>query len=285
MGFGRGSRARCGLSYIWTAHGALGRVRCTVHPQAVTAGDGTRGTRPSPHLDGLYADALRRGTRSRCSPRAYRRAVELGPEGVGSSRGDGSAGLCPTWQRSQRRDTERWAAWGRIPAKRFAASRSASLRFDGLYIDASRSNPRTLSAPLWRIGRLRDFRAENVSQAIATSHGSEDERFDGGQRARPASRICDMRSSRPCRGRKGTFGRAQQGFIDSSIESCAGLFRLYAQRGELNHQPPIPLGSLYSGKPPCSIPEPPPFLDHKKREAVQMEQGGDFNMTSFRGAP
>ena len=174
---------------------------------------------------------------------------------------------------------------GRIPAKRFAASRSASLRFDGLYIDASRSNPRTLSAPLWRIGRLRDFRAENVSQAIATSHGSEDERFDGGQRARPASRICDMRSSRPCRGRKGTFGRAQQGFIDSSIESCAGLFRLYAQRGELNHQPPIPLGSLYSGKPPCSIPEPPPFLDHKKREAVQMEQGGDFNMTSFRGAP
>ena len=69
---------------------------------------------------------------------------------------------------------------GRIPAKRFAASRSASLRFDGLYIDASRSNARTLSAPLWRIGRLRDFRAESVSQAIATSHGSEDERFDGG---------------------------------------------------------------------------------------------------------
>lgn len=81
-------------------------------PQAATAGDGTRGTRPSPHLDGLYADALRRGTRSRCSPQAYRRAVELGPEGVGSSRSDGSAGLCPTWQRSQRRDTERWAAWG-----------------------------------------------------------------------------------------------------------------------------------------------------------------------------
>ena len=174
---------------------------------------------------------------------------------------------------------------GRIPAKRFAASRSASLRFDGLYIDASRSNPRTLSAPLWRIGRLRDFRAESVSQAIATSHGSEDERFDGEQRARPASRICDMRSLRPCRGRKGTFGRAQQGFIEASIEGCAGLFRLYAQRGELNHQPPIPLGSLYSGKPPCSIPEPPPFLEHKKREAVQMEQGGDFNMTSFRGAP
>ena len=174
---------------------------------------------------------------------------------------------------------------GRIPAKRFTASRSASLRFVGLYIDASRSNPRTLSAPLWRIGRLRDFRAESVSQAIATSHCSEDERFDGEQRARSASRICDMRSLRPCRGRKGAFGRAQQGFIDPSIEGCAGLFRLYAQRGELNRQPPIPLGSLYSGKPPCSIPEPPPFLEHKKREAVQMEQGGDFNMTSFRGAP
>lgn len=138
------------------------------------------------------------------------------------------------------------------------------------YIDASRSNPRTLSAPLWRIGRLRDFRAESVSQAIATSHGSEDERFDGEQRARPASRICDMRSLRPCRGRKGTFGRAQQGFIEASIEGCASLFRLYAQRGELNHQPPIPPGSLYSGKPPCSIPEPPPFLEHEKREAVQM---------------
>lgn len=223
MGFGRGSRARCGLSYIWTAHGALGRVRCTVHPQAVTAGDGTRGTRPSPHLDGLYADALRRGTRSRCSPRAYRRAVELGPEGVGSSRGDGSAGLCLTWQRSQRRDTERWAAWGRIPAKRFAASRSASLRFDGLYIDASRSNLRTPSAPLWRIDRLRDFRAESVAKPSRHLMAAKTSGLTG-RRARPASRICDMRSPRPCRGCKGIFGRAQQGFIDPSIEGCANLF-------------------------------------------------------------
>ena len=81
---------------------------------------------------------------------------------------------------------------GRIPAKRFAASRSASLRFDGLSIDASRSNARTLNAPLWRIGRLRDFRAESVSQAIATSHGSEDERFDGGREPGPlpAFAIC-----------------------------------------------------------------------------------------------
>ena len=153
---------------------------------------------------------------------------------------------------------------GRIPAKRFAASRSASLRFDGLYIDASRSNPRTLSAPLWRIGRLRDFRAESVSQAIATSHGSEDERFDGEQRARPTSRICDMRSLRPCRERKGTFGRAQQGFIDSSIEGCAAFFAYTHKEGNRISNPPIPLGSLYSGKPPCSIPEPPPFLEHEK---------------------
>ena len=88
----RGSRARCALPYIWTAHGALGRARCTVHPQAVTAGDGTRGTRPSPHLDGLYADALRRDTRSRCSPQAYRRAVELGPEGLGRAAATGAQG-------------------------------------------------------------------------------------------------------------------------------------------------------------------------------------------------
>lgn len=81
---------------------------------------------------------------------------------------------------------------GLIPAKRFAASRSASLRFDGLSIDASRSNARTLNAPLWRIGRLRDFRAESVSQAIATSHGSEDERFDRGREPGPlpAFAIC-----------------------------------------------------------------------------------------------
>lgn len=191
LGFGRGSRALCGLSYISTAHGALGRVRCTVHPQAVTAGDGTRGTRPSPHLDGLYADALRRGTRSRCSPRAYRRAVELGPEGVGSSRGDGSAGLCLTWQRSQRRDTERWAAWGRIPAKRFAASRSASLRFDGLYIDVSRSNPRTPSAPLWRIDRLRDFRAESVAKPSRHLMAAKTSDLTGAESpALPAFAIC-----------------------------------------------------------------------------------------------
>ena len=256
MGFGRGSRARCGLSYIWTAHGALGRVRCTVHPQAVTAGDGTRGTRPSPHLDGLYADALRRGTRSRCSPRAYRRAVELGPEGVGSSRGDGSAGLCPTWQRSQRRDTERWAAWGRIPAKRFAASRSASLRFDGLYIDASRSNPRTPSVPLWRIDRLRDFRAESVAKPSRHLMAAKTNDLTG---AESPARFPHLRYAF-----SSTVSRMQRDIRPgtarlhrSEHRRLREPFRLYAQRMELNHRPPIPLGSRYIGKPPCSIPEPP----------------------------
>ena len=166
-------------------------------PQAATAGDGTRGTRPSPHLDGLYADALRHDAQSRCSPH-------------GISTG-GGAWTRKRWVEPRRRER------GALPDMATKASESG-----------------------------------------------------GGQRARPAFRIGDMRSLRPCRGRKGTFGRAQQGFIDPSIEGCASLFRLYAQRGELNHQPPIPLGSLYSGKPPCSIPETPPFLEHEKREAVQM---------------
>ena len=258
MGFGRGSRARCGLSYIWTAHGALGRVRCTVHPQAVTVGDGTRGTRPSPHLDGLYADALRRGTRSRCSPRAYRRAVELGPEGVGSSRGDGSAGLCPTWQRSQRRDTERWAAWGRIPAKRFAASRSASLRFDGLYIDASRSNPRTPSAPLWRIGRLRGFRTESVSQAIATSHGGEGERIrrrTEGPARFPHSRYAfSSTASRTQRDIRLDTARLH----GSEHRRLRSPFRLCAQnKGAGSTNPDSCFVHCIAATPPCSTPKPP----------------------------
>ena len=130
---------------------------------------------------------------------AYRRAVELGPESVGSSRGDGS-------------------------------------------------------------GALSDM-ATKASES------------GGGQRARPAFRIGDMRSLRPCRGRKGTFGRAQQGSIDLSEEGCASLFLLYAQRRELNHQPPILLGSLYSGKPPSSIPEPPLFLNMRNERQFEWSKG------------
>ena len=110
---------------------------------------------------------------------------------VGSSRGDGSAGPCPTWQRSQRRDTERWAAWG--GSRRNDLPLRALPPCDSMaYIDASRSNAWTLSALLWRISGLRDFRAESVSQAIATSHGGEDERFDGGREPSPlpALAIC-----------------------------------------------------------------------------------------------
>ena len=171
---------------------------------------------------------------------------------------------------------------GRIPTKRFAASRSASLRFDGLYIDPSRSNARTLSAPLWRIGRLRDFRAESVSQSIATSHGSEDERFDGTE---SPARFPHLRYAF-----FSTASRTQRDILPGTARLHRSEHRrlrepfspIRTKRGtESPAPPPIPPGSLYSGKPPCSIPEPPPFLEHEKREIVQMEQGGGFNMTSF----
>ena len=191
-----GFEADFGLPYIWMAHGALGRARCTAHSQAATAGDGARGARPSPHQDGLYADALRRDARSCCSPHG----ISTGSGAWARRRWvDGSAGLCPTWRRR-------------------------------------RANP-------------------------------------AGQRAPPTSRISDMRSLRPCRGRKGIFGRAQQGFIHLSVEGCASLFRLYAQRRELNHQPPILLGSLYSGKPPSSIPEPPLFLNMRNERQFEWSKG------------
>ena len=169
-------------------------------PQAATAGDGTRGTRPSPHLDGLYADALRHDAQSRCSPH-------------GISTG-GGAWTRKRWVEPRRRER------GALPDMATKASESG-----------------------------------------------------GGQRARPAFRIGDMRSLRPCRGRKGTFGRAQQGSIDLSEEGCASLFLLYAQRRELNHQPPILLGSLYSGKPPSSIPEPPLFLNMRNERQFEWSKG------------
>ena len=162
-GVREGFEADFGLPYIWTAHGALGRARCTVPPQATTAGDGTRGTRPSPHLDGLYADALRRDARSCCSPHG----ISTGSGAWARRRwADESAGLCPTWRRR-------------------------------------RMNPT-------------------------------------GQRAPPTSRIGDMGSLRPRRGRKGTSDRTQQGFTDRSIEGCASPFRLCAQRRGLDQQTPIP---------------------------------------------
>ena len=120
---------------------------------------------------------------------------------------------------------------GWIPAKRFAAFALCLLAIRWPICRCVAEQCPDARAPLWRIGRLRDFRAESVSQAIATSHGSEDERFDGEQRARPTSRICDMRSLRPCRERKGTFGRAQQGFIDPSIEGCAAFFAYTHKEG------------------------------------------------------
>ena len=63
---------------------------------------------------------------------AYRRAVELGPESVGSSRGDGSGALSDMAALSAA-GRRALGSMGRMPTKRFAASRSASLRFDGLY--------------------------------------------------------------------------------------------------------------------------------------------------------
>ena len=195
-GVQEGFEADFGLPYIWMAHGALGRARCTAHPQAAPAGDGARGARPSPHPGGPYADALRHDAQSRCSPHG----ISTGGGAWTRKRWvDGSAGLCPTWRRR-------------------------------------RANPT-------------------------------------GQRAPPTSRISDMRSLRPRQGRKGTFGRAQQGFTDWSIEVCASPFRLYAQRREPNHQPPIPLGSLYSGKPPSSIPEPPLFLNMRNERQFKRSKG------------
>lgn len=145
---------------------------------------------------------------------------------------------------------------GRIPAKRFAASRSASLRFDGLYIDASRSNPRTLSAPLWRIGRLRDFRAESVAKPSRHLMAAKTSDLTG---AESPARFPHLRYAF-----SSTVSRMQRDIRPgtarlhrSEHRKLREPFRLYAQRMELNHRPPIPLGSRYIGKPPCSIPEPP----------------------------
>lgn len=94
-----------------------------------------------------------------------------------SARYAGGRGALPDMAALAAAEPRTLDSMGQMPAKRFAASRSVSLRLHGLDIGASRSNPRTLSAPLWRIGILRDFRTESVSQAIATSRGGEGERI------------------------------------------------------------------------------------------------------------
>ena len=175
MGFGRVS-GRISAFSIWMAHGALGRARCTAHPQAAAAGDGARGTRPSPHPGGPYADALRRAI-SPPSARRIGRRSGFKPEGAGPSRRDGNAGHRSTWRQPPPPKADCRTTWGGCRQNDLPLRALPPCGFDGLYIAALRSNPRTLSAPLWRIGILRDFRTESVSQAIATSRGGEGERI------------------------------------------------------------------------------------------------------------
>ena len=202
MGFGEGSRARCGPLAAWRGSSAL---RPSVYI------DGARPGRNTLHCASASRDGGRRNARHAAFPApgrpirgcaAARRAISLlsarhidgrwslDQKALGRAAATG-AGLCPTWQRSQRRDAGRWAAWdgcqrNDLPLRALPPCDSMA------YIDASRSNAWTLSALLWRISGLRDFRAESVSQAIATSHGGEDERFDGGREPGPlpALAIC-----------------------------------------------------------------------------------------------
>ena len=141
------------------------------------------------HLHILHTYGVREGSEGGFRPSLYmdgpRRPAQGTLHCASASRGGGRRSARHAGGRGALPDMAALAAAGpralgsmrRMPAKRFAASRSASLRLHGLYIDASRSNPRTLSAPLWRIGRLRGFRTESVSQAIATSRGGEGERI------------------------------------------------------------------------------------------------------------
>ena len=192
MGFGEGSRARCGPLAAWRGSSAL---RPSVYI------DGARPGRNTLHCASASRDGGRRNARHAAFPApgrpirgcaAARRAISLlsarhidgrwslDQKALGRAAATG-AGLCPTWQRSQRRDAGRWASWdgcqrNDLPLRALPPCDSMA------YIDASRSNAWTLSALLWRISGLRDFRAERFSQAIATSHDGEDERFDGGCR-------------------------------------------------------------------------------------------------------
>ena len=163
----------------------------------------------------------------------------------------------------------------RMPAKRFAASRSASLRLHGLYIDASQSNPRTLSAPLWRIGRLRGFRTESVSQAIATSHGGEGERIrrrTEGPARFPHSRYAfSSTASRTQRDIRLDTARLH----GSEHRRLRSPFRLCAQnKGAGSTNPDSCFVHCIAATPLAQLPSRLPFPEHEKREAVQMEQGG-----------
>lgn len=235
----RGIRARCALLCIWTGR-ARSRARCTVLPQAATTGDGTRGTRPSPHPGGLYADAAAaRHAISLLSARHIDGQWSLDQKALGRTAATGARG-------SARHDSAR--SVGTQGVGQHGADPGGTIcRFMIFprcvwtsYIDAPRSNARTLSAPLWRMDRLQGFRTESVNQAIATSRGGEAERIRRRQRTRSASRMGNIRHLRPRRGCEGAFGRAQRDFAERAAGGCASLFRLYAQRRELNHQPPIP---------------------------------------------